>query len=288
MLLAAPFVILLIMFNYVPLFGWMFSFFDYKPGIPLSRTPFVGLKYFLMIMNERNDILRVLKNTFAMGFLGILATPLPAIMAIMLNEVRISKFKKLVQVTTTIPNFISWVITYSFAFAIFSSEGMLNTLLNNIGISDTAANLLSNGSAVWQFQTLLGIWKTLGWSSIIYLAAITGIDGELYSAAKVDGAGRFRSMLHVTVPGLAPTFIVLLLLSISNILTIGFDQYFVFKNPAVMDKIEVIDLYVYRIGIVENSYSFSIAVGILKSVFSIALLLSANGIAKRLRGQPIF
>lgn len=266
----------------------MFSFFDYKPGIPLSRTPFVGLKYFLMIMNERNDILRVLKNTFAMGFLGILATPLPAIMAIMLNEVRISKFKKLVQVTTTIPNFISWVITYSFAFAIFSSEGMLNTLLNNIGISDTAANLLSNGSAVWQFQTLLGIWKTLGWSSIIYLAAITGIDGELYSAAKVDGAGRFRSMLHVTVPGLAPTFIVLLLLSISNILTIGFDQYFVFKNPAVMDKIEVIDLYVYRIGIVENSYSFSIAVGILKSVFSIALLLSANGIAKRLRGQPIF
>lgn len=195
--------------------------------------------------------------------------------------------KKLVQVTTTIPNFVSWVIVFSLFFSIFSTQGMFNTLMINLGLLQSPTNILGNADAVWLFQTALGLWKSLGWGSIIYLAAITGIDEELYAAVKVDGAGRFRSILHVTVPGLLPTFVVLLLLSVSTILGKSFEQYFVFKNPMVLDNIEVLDLYVYRIGLTTNDYSYAVAIGILKSLVSVVLLFTANNAAKRIRGQSI-
>ena len=148
-------------------------------------------------------------------------------------------------------------------------------------------NPLGNGKIVWIFQLLLHIWKTLGWSAIIYIAAISGIDSELYDAASVDGASRFQKIRYVTVPGLYSTFFVLLLLSISNILNNGFDQYFVFFNALVADKIEVLDYYVYKIGILTNDYSLSIAIGMFKSFISVTLLFLANALSRRVRGESI-
>lgn len=294
LLMALPFVLMIFLFSYVPIFGWTFSFFDFKPGIPLSKTPFVGLKYFFLIGEYKGDVLRVLRNTLALGFLGILTTPFPVIFAVMLNEIGFQKFKKAVQTLTTIPYFISWVIVYGIAHAFFASEGLFNNLFSQAGLEGLTVNILGNADIVWVFQTCMSVWKNLGWSAIIYLAAIAGIDEELYSAAKVDGAGRFRRILHVTIPGIAQTYIVLLLLSISGLLSVGnlfstgFEQYFVFRNPMVLDNIEVLDLYTYKIGLVTNDYSFATAIGILKTLVSVVLLFTVNGLSKRIRGQSIF
>lgn len=285
--MALPFVILVFMFNYVPLFGWVYAFFDYKPGIPLADSKFVGLKFFELIVNDGGDMARVLKNTLAMGLLGILCSPLPVLFAIMLNEVKPKFFRKFVQTAATFPNFISWVIVFSLSFSIFSNEGLFNRVMLSLGVIDEPTNILGNLGAVWYFQTALLIWKSLGWTSVIYLAAIAGIDSEIYEAGKMDGAGRLKLIWHVTVPGLMPTFIVLLLLSVSNILTIGFDQYYAFKNPLVADNIEVLDLYVYRIGIATNDYSYATAIGIAKTFVGIVLLFSVNSFAKKVRGQSI-
>lgn len=287
LLLAVPFIVFLIIFCYIPIAGWGLAFFNYKPGIPLSKTPFVGLDNFKYIFSFGDDVFNALKNTLAMSFLGILTSPLPIIFAIMLTELPGRRFTKIVQSVTTIPNFISWVIVFSLAFSIFSTDGALNTIMRNLGISNEPSNLLANADAVWFFQCALGIWKGLGWSSIVYFAAITGIDPELYDAATVDGAGRFQKIWYITIPSISETYIVLLLLSVCNLLSNGLEQYMVFYNSIVAEKIEVLDYFIYRVGIVKNDYSFSTAVGIVKSMVSIVMLFSVNGISKKLRGYSI-
>ena len=288
LLMAIPFVIFIFMFSYVPLFGWIYSFFNYKPGIPLSRTPFVGLENYALIFTfYRKQIWGVLRNALIFSSLGLLCSPLPMIFAIFLNEIKSLKFKKLVQTTTTLPHFISWIIVFSLAFSIFSDSGVVNNLLIALGLVETPTMLLGNSDVVYVFQMMLGWWKSTGWGAIIYIAAISGIDMELYDAAAVDGAGRFARMRHITVPGLLPTYLVLLLLSIGSIISVGFDQYFVFYNALVADKIEVIDTFVFRVGISKNDYSFATAVGIMKTFISLLLLFSANNIAKKVRGEAI-
>ncbi len=287
LLMALPFVVFVFAFSYVPLFGWIYAFFDYKPGIPLSDSSFVGLKYFRILIQDWPTLARVLRNTLVMSFLGILCAPLPAVFAIFLTEIPSTRFKKVVQTTTTIPNFVSWIIVYSLAFNIFSIGGVFNQVAMNLGMISEPTNILANENAVWLFQTLLGIWKSIGWNAIIYFAAIAGIDSELYDAASVDGAGRFQKIIHVTVPGISSTFIVLLLLSASNILSVGLDQYLVFHNSMVADKIEVIDYYVYRLGLITNDYSYATTVGILKTLVSVTLLFSINGLSKKIRGYGI-
>lgn len=287
--LALPFILVVFLFCYLPLFGWIYAFFDYKPGIPLSSTPFIGLQKFADILSNSEDILRVLRNTLVLSFLSILASPLPVILAILITEAKNIRFQKIIQTVTTLPNFISWIIIFSISFVMFSTEGLVNQILTSLGIIKEPLSVLSNESIVWQFQIGLLIWKTLGWNAIIYLAAIAGIDSELYDAAKVDGAGRFRRIIHITVPGVSATFIVLLLLSVGSLLNAGsgMEQYLVFNNPIVADKIEVLDLYVYRLGLVINDYSFATVVGIFKTVISILLLFTVNSVSKRIRGQSI-
>lgn len=285
--LALPFVIFVFAFSYVPLFGWIYGFFDYKPGFSLAQMDFVGLKNFVKLATDWKDLSRVMRNTLVMSFLGILTSPLPMIFAILLNEIRRPIFKKVVQTTTTLPYFISWIIVFSLSFAIFSNDGMLANLHNLLGLSGTYATVLGNNEAVWGLQWGLGTWKGLGWSAILYIAAISGIDTELYEAAKVDGANRFQTILHVTMPGLVPTYFVLLLLSISSMLSNGFDQYFVFFNPLVADRIEVLDYYIYKVGILINDYSYSTVLGMLKTVVSVTLLFFANTLSKRVRGESI-
>lgn len=288
LLMAVPFVLIIIAFSYVPLFGWIYAFYDFKAGVAFDKLQFIGLTKFILIFNNSDECIRVMRNTLVLSSLGILSTPLPVIFAIMLNEVRSRHFKKFVQTTTTLPNFISYILVFSLFYSIFSFDGLFNGIIKILGFSVDPLGVMGNDKYTWWFQWFISIWKTFGWTSIIYLAAIAGIDMELYNAAKIDGAGKVQSILHVTVPGLFSTFLVLLLLQISNILNNGFDQYYVFFNALVADKIEVLDYYIYKIGIRANDYSMATALGIFKTVISIILLFMANKVSRRLRDESIF
>ena len=283
---ALPFMIIVLLFNYVPIFGWIYAFFDYVPGVKLNDSEFVGLEYFKLIFTDAN-VWRSLTNTFIFAILGILFSPLPMFFAILLNEVKNGPVRKIVQTFTTLPNFISWVIIFSLAFTLFSSDGLITTMLLKLGIGTEGQNLLGDGNAVYIFQSLLGLWKGLGWSSIIYLAAIAGIDQEQYEAARVDGAGYFRCAIHITMPAMIGTFVVLFILNIGNFLNTGYEQYLLFKNSMTADNIEVLDLYAYRIGLENMDYSYGVAISIIKSVVSVILVTFANLVAKKARGSAV-
>jgi putative aldouronate transport system permease protein len=293
-LLLLPFLVLITAFAYLPLAGWRYAFFNYRPGIPLKWADFAGFKWFASIVSSaarRAEVVRVMKNTLAMSGLGILTSWFPILFAIMLTEFKHRSYQKLVQTLTTVPNFISWVMVYSFAFMLFSVDaGLINRLLIDLGYIDKGVNFLLSGDHVWIKMTAWGIWKGLGWGAIIYLAAITSIDQELYEAATIDGAGRWGQIRHITIPGLLPTYFVLLMLSVANLINNGMDQYFVFRNAFNQDTIEVLDLYVYYIGFGKGSTSgipFATVISMLKSIISISLLFSVNSLSKLLRGESI-
>lgn len=290
-MVSVPFLIAVFAFSYLPLYGWSYAFFDYHAGMNLKDSAFVGLKFFRSMVDNpisRGEILRVLSNTFGMSFLGILISPIPVVFAIFLMEMKTKRLQGLIQTLTTLPNFISWVLVYSVAWSMFSIEdGFLNRFLMSTHIISTEINFLASSGHVWLTMLAYQLWKTLGWNSIMYIAAITAIDAEQYEAAKVDGAGRFRCMWHITVPGILPTFFVLLLLSIANFINNGMEQYYLFSNPMNKSAIEVLDLYVYNMGMVGQNISYSTAVGVLKSIVSITLLFFANGLSKVIRKESI-
>ena len=291
-LLILPLLGLVFVFSYMPLYGWLYAFFNYKPGRDLFSCEFVGLDNFKMMFADSyavKNILRVMKNTFGMSFLGILTSILPMGFTILLSEIRNKPFRKFVQTSVTIPNFISWVLVYSIAYVMFSvNDGFVNRMLVNLGILEQGVNFLASPDHVWLSMTAWGLWKGLGWNAIMYIAALTSIDDELYEAAKIDGAGRFQLIKHITVPGLLPTFFVLLILSIANLLNNGMEQYYIFQNAMNKESIEVLDLYVYNQGMVGYNYSFSTAVSMLKSVVSIVLLFFANTTSRLVRGESVF
>lgn len=289
-LLLLPVLMLSFLFSYLPLWGWRYAFFDYTPGGTLSAENFVGLKWFtILFQNEatRNDLMRVLKNTLGMSAIGILTSWLPMVFAIFLTQVKSKRFRRFVQTFTTVPNFLGWVIVYAVALAIFSTDGFINNFLNNILGMSSDTNYLMSDSHMWLKMWLWGTWKGVGWSAIVYISSISGIDPGLYEAAEIDGAGRFHQMWDVTVPALLPTFFVLLLMSIANILSNGMDQYLVFSNAINAKSIEVLDLYVYNLGIGSGQIPMSTAIGMFKSVISVALLFGANFVSKKLRGESI-
>jgi len=281
---ALPLMVVVFLFSYVPLFGWYLSLIEYKPGYPLFDNAFVGFKFFKEFFASA-DFPRVMRNTFLFSGLQFCVLPLPMIFAILLNEITSKRFRRTAQTVTTLPHFISWVTVYALAFSIFSTEGMLNQVLGALGMKNQM--ILTDAKAIYWFMTAVGLWKGLGWSAIIYIAAIAGLDQELYEAAAIDGAGRFRRILHITVPGLMPTFVVLMLLNVSNFVNHGFEQYFVFRNSIVANNIEILELFTYRNGLVLGDYSYASAVGIFKSVVSVMLLVIANLTAKRVRGTSI-
>lgn len=290
-LFSVPLLIAVFVFSYLPLYGWSYAFFDYHAGMKLLDTEFVGVKFFKSMIDNpisRSEILRVLSNTFGMSFLNILVSPLPAVFALFLMEIRSKRFRNLVQTLTTLPNFVSWVIVYSIAWSMFSVEdGFMNRFLLTTGLIKTPINFLASSSHVWLTMLMYSQWKTIGWTAIMYIAAITSIDTQQYEAARVDGANRFQCMWHITVPGMLPTYFVLLLLSIANFLNTGMEQYYMFSNPMNKNSIEVLDLYVYNLGMVGQNISYSTAVGMLKSFVSITLLFLANGMSKVFRKESI-
>ncbi len=289
-LLFVPIIVLAFLFCYLPLLGWRYAFFDYSAGGDLNADNFVGLKWFtILFQNEttRGDVVRVMTNTLAMSGLGILTSWIPMVFAVFLMQVPSKGFRRFVQNFTTVPNFLGWSIVYAIAIAMFSTDGFVNNFLNNICGIAANTNYLMDGSHMWLKMLLWGMWKGIGWSAIIYISSITGIDPGLYEAAEVDGAGRFQKMWHVTIPQLMPTFFVLLLMSIANVLSNGMEQYLVFSNAANSGSLEVLDLYVYNLGIGNGQIPMSTAIGMFKSVVSVALLFAANGASKKLRGESI-
>lgn len=286
-----PFMILSFIFSYFPLSGWIFAFFDYRAPLKLSQCEFVGFKWFHALFanpTQVSQLWQVMKNTFAMSTLGILTSVIPMFFAIFLNEIQNKKFKSIVQTFTTIPNFISWVLVYSLAFSLFSESGLINGLLTQNGLVEAPIKFLDSDKHTYLSMLLWSQWKNVGWGAIMYLAAVAGIDQELYDAAKVDGAGRFGLIRHITLPALLPTYFVLLMLSVANFLNNGMDQYFVFQNAFNKTHIQVLDLYVYNIGISGNSISVATAISMLKSLVSISLLCIVNFLSKQTRGESIF
>lgn len=285
-----PFLILSFLFSYFPLHGWIYAFYDFKPPLKLSQCEFVGLQWFKMLFANKtqlSQLAQVMKNTFAMSLLGVVTSILPVCFAVFLNEIKCKKFRNTVQTLTTLPNFISWVLVYSMAFSLFSSTGMINTILQNLGFITDPIKFLDSDSHTWLSMILWSTWKGLGWGSIMYLASIAGVDQELYEAAKVDGADRFKLIRYITLPALMPTYFVLLMLSIANFLNNGMDQYFVFQNSFNKTHIQVLDLYVYNTGMTGRSLSLATSVSMLKSIISVSLLMIVNFISKKTRGESI-
>jgi len=290
-LIILPFIILTFVISYLPLYGWVYALFDYRPPLRLSQCEYVGLKWFTLLFRNSMQIrqlLKVFRNTFAMSGLGLLTSVFPLIFAIFLNEVKVPFYKKTVQTFTTLPNFISWVLVYSVAFSLFSNSGMVNNVLQSLGLIDTPIKFLDSDNHTWLKMCVWSTWKTLGWSAIMYLAALAGINQELYEAARVDGAGRFRLMWHVTLPGLMPTYFVLLLISVAFFLSSVLEQYYVFENSFNREHLQVLDLYVYNISMRgQNSYSLATVISMLKSIISVTLLLGVNSLSKVVRGETI-
>lgn len=287
-LYVVPFLVLVILFSYYPLYGWAYAFYDYKPPKALADCAFVGIKWFKSLVENPikiAQIVQVLKNTFAMSAITLGTSWLPMIFAVFLNEIRFVPFRKFVQTVTTLPNFVSWVLVYSIAFSLFNSTGMVNTLLMNLGITQEPVMFLQSTNHVWFTQWLWLTWKNLGWAAIMYIAAISSIDEEMYQAAKVDGASRMQIIRHITIPSLLPTFFVLLMINIANFLNNGMEQYYVFQNAFNKDYIQVLDLYVFNMAMGSGGYSVSVAVSMLKSLVSVVLLVVANTTSKLTRGE---
>ncbi len=289
-LVILPFLALVFTFSYFPLYGWIYTFYDYKPPIPFSQSEFVGLRWFQYLFGNATRIdllLQVLKNTFAISGLGVAFSWLPMIFAIFLNEVKHIRYRKLIQTVTTLPNFISWVLVFSIAFFMFNSDGMANNLLKSLGVLDKPIRFLEDSKSVYVSMWAWYTWKSLGWAAIMYIAAIAGVDESLYEAARVDGARRMQVIWHITIPSLLPTYFVLLMLQIASFLNNGMEQYYVFQNAFNKQTIQVLDLYVYNLIAGGGSYSLSAGISMLKSIISVALLTVVNGLSKSLRGESI-
>ena len=287
-LLVLPFIILIAVVCYYPLYGWVYAFYDYKPPQALTPDKFVGLKWFKQMVENPvkvKQILGVLRNTFAISGLSLLFSWFPMMFAVFLNEIKCVPFKKFVQTVTTIPNFISWVLVFSIAYSVLNSTGVVNSILLNLHVIDKPIDFLKSASHIYFKQWLWLTWKNAGWAAIMYIAAITGIDEQMMEAAKVDGANRMQIIRNITIPSILPTYFVIVMLNLANFLTNGMEQFYVFQNSFNKEYIQVLDLYVYNLAMGSGGYSLSVAVSILKTIVSIILLTLTNGFSKLVRGE---
>ena len=281
-----PFIILVAIFSYYPLYGWAYAFYDYvPPNQPTVADPI--FKWFQKLFSNEVQIkntVRVLRNTFAISGINLLCSWFPMIFAVFLNEIKCRPFKKFVQTVTTLPNFISWVLVFSIAFNVFSTTGVVNEVLKGLGLIEQPINFLQSSDHMWFKMWLWNTWKNAGWAAIMYIAAITGIDEEMTEAARVDGASRMQIIRHITIPSILPTYFVLVMLNIANFLSSGMEQFYVFQNSFNTNAIEVLDLYVYNTAM-KGGYSLATAISILKTIVSVVLLVVTNKISKKARGE---
>jgi putative aldouronate transport system permease protein len=278
----------MVVFNYIPIYGIIIAFKEFNIVRPISEAPWVGLDHFKAFMEDDN-LRYVIKNTLGMSFLKlVIGFPLPIMFALLLNEIRSIRFKRSIQTISYLPHFLSWVILGGIMTTWLADVGIINDVLMGLQIIKEPIVFLAEPKYFWGLSLISDIWKELGWSAIIYLAAIAGISPELYEAATIDGAGRFQKMYDLTLPSIKGTISILFVLAVSGILNSNFDQIMVLKNQLNESASNVIDVYVYQVGLQQARYSYSTAVGLIKSIIALILLLSANFVSKRLNHSSLF
>ncbi len=285
-----PALICMILFNFLPLAGLQIAFKDYKFALGIWESPFAGLKHFDAIFSDPN-IYPIIWNTIGLSFIKAFGIfPIPIIFAILLNEVTHTRYKKVVQTVSYFPYFLSWAVISLMAIEWLAPSGFINAGLVSLGILDDPYFFLGEAEAFWGVSVFLDIWKNVGYSSIIYLAAITGVDKEVVEASVIDGAGRFRRIINVTVPAILPTIMILLIMNVGNLLKGGsnFDISYNLGNNLNYDRSEIIDTYVLEIGISQARFAYATAIGLIQSVVSATLLVTTNAISKRLTGESFF
>ncbi|MDI9521195.1 MAG: ABC transporter permease subunit [Bacillota bacterium] len=272
-----------IIFNYLPMYGIQIAFKDFKMRRGIMGSSWVGFEHFERMFNDKT-FYRVLFNTLKISFLSLIVNfPLTIIFALMMNEVKHARFKRVTQTITYLPHFLSWVVVGSFVYQILSpSSGIINALLVKFGLIDNPIYFMIKKEYFVPIYLIVSVWKGLGWSIVIYLAAIAGIDTSLYEAASIDGAGRLRQVLSITLPSIMPTIATMLILSLGSLLNVGFDAIFNLYNEGTYEVADVISTYVYRRGMIDAKYDYTTAIGLFQNVASILLVLTGNWVSKRL------
>ncbi len=287
-LLALPVVAFFIIFNYIPMAGIVLGFEKFTPKAGVFLSEWVGLKNFINFFGSYY-FERLLKNTFLLSFFDLLFNfPAPIILALLLNEVGNKYFKKIVQTISYMPYFISMVVMAGIVIDFVASDGVITNALYAVGLIDERKNLLSVSGYFRTIYVATGMWQGLGYGSIIYLAALSGVDQELYEAARIDGAGRWRQTWHITLPGISATIVVMLILRMGQIMSIGMDKILLLYNPLIYETADVISTFVYRKGIQEADYGYSTAVGLFNSVINFALLLISNTVSRKFSETSLF
>jgi len=288
LILSLPFVVWLVIFRYVPLIGWIMAFQDYRPHLGWFNSPWVGLKHFRELFNAPM-FYRALQNTLGMSILGLVFGFFTSIgFAVLLNELRFLPFKRFTQTVSYLPHFVSWVVVANIISSFLAISGPMNEILISLKIVGSPTNIMIRVEYFWWLVTISDIWKEMGWGAIIYLAAMSGIDAQIYEAAEIDGVSRFQKIWHVTLPGIRGTIIILLIMSVGNIINIGFERQFLLGNAITAPKALVLDKYALDYGIGLFRYSYGTAIGIFKSVVSIFMLFIANYLAKKSGTGRIF
>ena len=283
-LMSVPMLLYVLLFNYAPMWGWVNAFLDYtnKKNIAKGITPYIGWANFEWLFS-RADFFQSIRNTLAMSVINLVFGTVSAILlAVLLNEVRNTKFKRTVQTVTYLPHFLSMVIVVSMAQNIFVSNGPVNQLLLSLGLIKEPVFWLGEGKYFWWLVGVINVWKEVGWGTIIYISAMTAIDPCLYEAASIDGAGRLQRILHVTLPGIKATFVILLIMNIGHLLEAGFEIQYLLGSGLTRDYSTTIDIFVLEYGTEKLNIGVATAAGMFKSVVAIILLVGANFVAKRL------
>lgn len=286
-LMALPVILWYVVFQYGPMYGLIIAFQRYVPSKPILANKFVGLKNFADFLADPYFV-RVLRNTLTINFyLLLFAFPAAIIFALLLNELRAQRLKKLTQTVTYMPHFISAMVICGLAVDFFKADGMLTTLLvSAFGVEKT--NLLSVKGCFQPIYVAMQIWQETGWDSIIFVAALAGIDPTLYEAAVMDGAGRFRRVWNITLPSIMPTIVILLILRIGNMMTLGWEKIVLLYNQMTYETADVISTYVYRRGLIQFDYSFSAAVGFFNSIVNFLLLIGANALSRKVNETSLW
>ncbi|MCS7462836.1 ABC transporter permease subunit [Paenibacillus doosanensis] len=282
-----PGLLFFVIFKYIPLAGSIIAFQNYTPFGGILGSKFVGLEHFVRLFSYP-EFYRVLRNTLLISMYQLIfGFPAPLILALLLNEVRKVAMKRFMQTILYVPHFLSWVILGGMVMTLLSPDrGLVNHVLNSFG-SDSVF-FMQQPEYFRSIVVISGVWKEAGWGTIVYLAALTGVNPELYEAAEVDGAGKLRQVFSVTIPAIMPTIMVLLLLKIGHMLDLGFEQIYVLLNPLVRETGDILDTYIYEVGLLGGQYSYTTAIGLFKSVVGLILILGANAISKKTTGDSIY
>ncbi|PCL91991.1 ABC transporter permease [Paenibacillus lautus] len=286
-LISIPGILYFLVFKYVPLFGSAMAFQEYNLFKGIWESPWVGLDQFYR-MFQYEEFLRIFWNTLLIGMYSIVfAFPVPIILALLLNEIRLVLYKRVLQTVIYMPHFLSWVIIGGIAVGILSpTTGIINQILMWVGLEPIY--FLGEESYIRSILIGSGIWKEAGWGTIIYLAALAGINPGLYEAARVDGANRWRQTLAITIPSILPTIMILFLLNIGNFLDFGFERVFVFLNALNENKGDILDTYIYRVGLLGQQYSYTTAIGLFKSLIGLLLIVGGNAISRKTTGNSLY